>query len=167
MDHDDNVPDHFGPSNGKYYNSSELIVLERELLTNLKDQHENLAVLLESVSNRTYEDTVYRFYHRSRKVFDAAPHQTCQIVEALRGLAPAGTTLTPLFEEIVRVCTEENVFLLEFNDDWSRHTRPFIEAFFHARYFLEMAVKYGAKLDEAPSFMPSGWAAMLCLYGIR
>jgi hypothetical protein len=26
-------------------------------------------------------------------------------------------------------------------------TRPIIEAFTHARYFLEMAVKYGAELD--------------------
>jgi hypothetical protein len=46
-------------------------------------------------------------------------------------------------------------------------TRPILEAFFHARYFLEMAVKYGGRLSVAPRVMPSGWAALLSLYGLR
>lgn len=41
------------------------------------------------------------------------------------------------------------------------------EAFFHARFFLKMAVKYGEELDEAPSTLPSGWAALLYLYNLR
>ena len=45
-------------------------------------------------------------------------------------------------------------------------TRPIVEAFFHARYFVEMAVRY-ARLDEPPSLLPSGYAALLCLYGLR
>ena len=28
----------------------------------------------------------------------------------------------------------------EHNKEWSKHTGPFVEAFFHARYFLEMAL---------------------------
>jgi hypothetical protein len=30
-----------------------------------------------------------------------------------------------------------------------------------------MAVKYGHGLDEPPSCMPGGRAAVLCLYGLR
>ena len=42
-----------------------------------------------------------------------------------------------------------------------------LEAFWHADYMLRMAVRYGQELDEAPSLLPSGWAALLHLYGIR
>jgi len=42
-----------------------------------------------------------------------------------------------------------------------------LEAFFHAKYFLEMACKYGRELAEPPETLPSGWAALLCLYGMR
>ena len=42
-----------------------------------------------------------------------------------------------------------------------------LEAFWHAEYMLRMAIRYGKELDEAPSLLPSGWAALLYLYGIR
>ncbi len=47
------------------------------------------------------------------------------------------------------------------------HTRPFLEAFFHAKFFLEMAVKYGRKLEEVPEMLPSDWAAFLYFYNLR
>jgi len=46
-------------------------------------------------------------------------------------------------------------------------TRPILEAFFHARDFLEMAVRYGRRLDAPPRVLPSGWAALLELHGLR
>jgi hypothetical protein len=52
------------------------------------------------------------------------------------------------------------------NDDWPRHTRTILEAFFHARFMLEMAVRY-ADLEEPPQMLPSGWAALLYLYELR
>jgi hypothetical protein len=42
-----------------------------------------------------------------------------------------------------------------------------LEAFGHARYFLKMACKYGNELASPPNMMPSGWAALLYLYGLR
>jgi hypothetical protein len=42
-----------------------------------------------------------------------------------------------------------------------------LEAFFHARYVLEMAVKYGDDLDEPTNLLPSGWAGLLYLYNLR
>jgi hypothetical protein len=58
-------------------------------------------------------------------------------------------------------------FSYEDNQRWLEVTRPMVEAFFHARFMVEMAVKYGHELDEAPTMLPSGWAALLCLYGLR
>lgn len=50
--------------------------------------------------------------------------------------------------------------------DWTRITRAILEAFFHARFFLEMAVRY-ADLDAPHSPLPSGYAKLLYLYGLR
>jgi hypothetical protein len=41
-----------------------------------------------------------------------------------------------------------------------------LEAFFHARFFLEMAVRY-ANLPEPLSPLPSGYAALPYLHGLR
>jgi hypothetical protein len=45
-------------------------------------------------------------------------------------------------------------------------TRPILEAFFHARFFLEMAVRH-ADIEAPPQPLPSGYAALLYLFGIR
>lgn len=58
-------------------------------------------------------------------------------------------------------------FRLEDNHRWLEATRPMLEAFFHARFMVEMAVRYGRELDEPPAMMPSGWAALLSLYDLR
>lgn len=42
-----------------------------------------------------------------------------------------------------------------------------IEAFFHARYMLEMICKYAEALENPPALLPSGWAEVLCLYNLR
>jgi hypothetical protein len=49
------------------------------------------------------------------------------------------------------------------NNRWSLVTRPIVEAFVHARFFLEMAVRY-ASVDALPRPLPSGYAALLYLY---
>ncbi|MBF0548075.1 MAG: hypothetical protein HQM08_26795 [Candidatus Riflebacteria bacterium] len=59
------------------------------------------------------------------------------------------------------------VFKIENNENWLEVTRPILEAFFHARYFLEMAIRYGEKLESAPNSLPSGWAGLLYLYNLR
>ncbi|MCU1230989.1 MAG: hypothetical protein JWO97_3873 [Acidobacteria bacterium] len=53
------------------------------------------------------------------------------------------------------------------NHHWDEATRPLLEAYFHAHYFLGMAIKYGNELSELPATLPSGWAALLCLYNLR
>jgi hypothetical protein len=111
-----------------------------------------------------YEDPVYRFYHGSFKVYHLQG-QTTEIVTALQDLAPH-ISLHPWFTQIVANGAAEQ-FSMEVNQRWSQATRPILEAFFHARYFLEMVCKYGPELDEPPDSLPSGWAAVLYLYGLR
>jgi hypothetical protein len=36
------------------------------------------------------------------------------------------------------------------NARWDAATRPLLEEFFHANYFLKMAIKYGNELTEPP-----------------
>jgi hypothetical protein len=76
-------------------------------------------------------------------------------------------TFSPVFEEIYQAGASGKPFEIEHNEQWVMHTRVFLEAFFHAMCFLEMAVKYGKELRAAPSTLPSGWAALLCLYSLR
>jgi hypothetical protein len=110
------------------------------------------------------EDLVYRFYHQSFKVFRIQA-LTTSIVDALRALLPE-TPLNEWFMAIVSDGTGKK-FETNGNRNWTATTRPLLEAFFHANYFLRMAVKYGNELDEAPSPLPSGWAAFLYLYDLR
>ena len=77
-----------------------------------------------------------------------------------------GLLFHPWFLQIVKDGTDKT-FELEHNRRWLEVTRPILEAFFHARYFLEMAVRYGRDLGYPPRFLPSGWAALLNLYDLR
>lgn len=72
-----------------------------------------------------------------------------------------------MFTEIYQAGTSGKRFEIEHNQQWTVHTRVFLEAFFHAKFFLEMAVKYGKELRASPISLPSGWAALLCLYDLR
>ena len=134
------------------------------LLKAIKEQLPGLTKLLGDVSRESiYEDWVYRFYHQSFKVY-YAQETTRQIVTALENLSPQ--PLNPWFRQLVAEGTG-NLFDNEHNSRWLEVTRPILEAFFHAKFFLEMAVKYGNELQMAPAILPSGWAALLYLYGLR
>ncbi len=137
---------------------------ELELLGNLKARLQDLRKILEeSNSHWGYEDPVYRFYHHSFKVF-ALQNQTEKIVSALRLLVPT-RPLNARFLQIVGEGTGKK-FSTGMNAAWDHHTRPILEAFFHARFFLEMAVRY-ADLPGPSNSLPSGWAALLYLYDLR
>lgn len=134
------------------------------LLANIKASLPALEKILKECSEFYYEDGVYRFYHQSFKAL-FLQERTQQMVEALRALLP-GRELNPWFCQIIQEGTEKR-FKLEDNQNWLQVTRPIIEAFFHAKYFLEMVIRYGKTLDDPPNFLPSGWAAVLYLYGLR
>lgn len=135
------------------------------LLRSIKDSLDSLEALLDKARGHwEYEDAVYRFYHRSFKVY-SVQRTTEAIVAALQALRP-GQPLNLDFMAIVRAGTGKR-FSAEVNRIWDASTRPLLEAFFHARFFLEMIVKYGRTLEKPPEVLPSGWAAVLYLYNLR
>jgi hypothetical protein len=137
---------------------------EAALVARLRERRSALSDLLAAYSDHwRYEDCVYRFYHQSFKVY-AIQQQTEAIVAALGDLAP-GRPLNEWFVQIMKAGTGQQ-FELEHNARWLEVTRPMLEAFFHARFFLEMAVRYST-LDGPPRPLPSGYAALLYLFGLR
>ncbi len=139
--------------------------LVQELFKNLKAHLPDLEKLLEEVDGMWgLEDGVYRLYHGSFKVY-YLQDVIRNIVNALQGLLP-GRPLNAWFQQIVNEGTAKQ-FQPEDNRNWLAATRPIVEACFHARYFLESAVRYGKRLDAPPNSLPSGWAAVLYLYDLR
>ncbi len=135
------------------------------LFKNLKEQLPELENLLAQCSNHWgYEDPIYRFYHHSFKVY-SLQEETLRIVKTLQALAPQ-LQLNEQFIRIIEAGTGK-VFKNSDNRRWDTITRPILEAFFHARFFLEIAVKYGHELQAPPNSLPSGWAALLYLYNLR
>lgn len=138
----------------------------RELLSNLKRDRDQLGAILDRASGEWgYEDFIYRFWHQSFKVYYLQGH-TVAMVDALRAVSPDDRRLHPWFEEIIRAGTGRH-FEREHNRRWLEVTRPILEAFWHSRFFVEMAVKYSQELDEPPNLLASGWAALLYLYELR
>jgi len=137
---------------------------EAALLKNLHlHQVELKALLKKSKDHWGFEDPVYRFYHQSFNVY-GLQEQTRAIVSMLERLAP-DRPLNPWFLQIVEAGTGKQ-FTPEDNKAWTDVTRPILEAFFHAKFFLEMAVRY-ACMVVPPRILPSGYAALLYLYGLR
>jgi hypothetical protein len=138
---------------------------ELSLIQNIHARLPELEAMMEACKDMWgYEDSVYRFYHQSFKVFHLQG-LTLRIVESLRQLLPA-RELNPWFVEIVNEGTGKQ-FSRDDNKHWLQSTRPIVEAFFHAHYFLEMICKYGKTIEEPPNSLPSGWAAVLYLYNMR
>lgn len=135
-----------------------------QLLQNIKREYSQLRKLLSEVNSHWYyEDYIYRFYHGSFKVY-GLQYVTRKIAESLRKVAPEEFIFCSSFQDLMKKGAGNKQWKQSHNSNWERHTRIFLEAFFHAKYFLEMAVKYGKELDRAPTSMPSGWAALLSLY---
>jgi hypothetical protein len=138
---------------------------EAVLLKNIKRDLTALTRLSEKAeSHWGSEDLVYRFYHQSFKVF-AIQSLTTTIVDALHALLPEAA-LDERFTTIISEGTGKQ-FSYDMNAQWSATTRPLLEAFFHVNYFLKMIIKYGHELNEPPQMLPSGWAAVLCLFNLR
>jgi hypothetical protein len=138
---------------------------ESLFFTKIVENQPKLEAMLEQVNQKwAYEDRVYRFYRQSFKVY-GLQQDTVAIVEMLQSLAPH----LPMNASFIQIITEGTgkEFRLEDNERWLECTRPILEAFFHARYFLEMICKYGKQLKEPPTIMPSGWAAVLYLFNLR
>jgi len=137
-----------------------------QLLASIKAALPDLEELAKSCEH-TDEDGIYRFYHESFKVYAGLQSSTREIADKLRALAPdPAKPLDSYFEEIVAEGTGKT-WKHSHNGAWTKHTRPLVEAYFHARWFLDMAIAFGHEYERPPALMDSGWAAVLSLYGLR
>lgn len=139
----------------------------KQALPELRDLKRICSDLPDETDESQGEDGLYRFYHQSYKVY-WLQDLTLMIVKRLRKLNPAGPDfkLDDFFEQIIREGTGHH-FDVSHNEDWPRHTRPIVEAFFHARWILEMTIKYGKALEVPPPILPTGWAAVLTVFHLR
>jgi len=131
---------------------------ECALLKAMREAHADLKELLKKMeSHWEYEDLVYRFYHHSYKAQFAADLGN-EVFDRLLSLVPWGHRECPVFVRRLRARCRR---------PWTmRRSRADIELMLHARYFLEMAVRYGRRYKRGPNPMPSGYAALMCLYGL-
>jgi len=139
---------------------------DRKLLTAIKTNLSELKELLHKVESHS-EDLWYRYYHQSFKVY-MIQSETNAIVEMLKSLIP-DHDLNEWFLNIIKDGTGKK-FEYSHNKDWHNHTRPMLEAFSHAVYFLKQAIAHADEEipDEGEMFcMSSGWAALLYFYNKR
>jgi len=145
--------------------AEERLARDQHLLDILKRELPRLEDLLARMRD-WYIDRMYRFYYQSFKVYDMQGF-TVEAVELLRSIGnEVGQPLAERFETIVADGIGKT-FEFEHNRDWLRHTRPIVEAYWHAMYFVEMMVLCARTMDRAESVLRSEWAAVLILYGMR
>ena len=138
--------------------------LESLLLVRIQQQKPELDAMLQEMSEHwTYEDPFYRFYHQSFKVY-GIQQTTTRAVALMQKLLPE-QELNPAFMRIIGEGTGKR-FEPSHNDNWEKHTRPLLEAFMHAKFMIEMAVRY-SNMSEPPRPLPSGYAAILYLFDLR
>jgi hypothetical protein len=110
------------------------------------------------------EDMVYRYYHQSYKVYGIQT-DTEAMVNILQEVDHP-RALNSEFLAIIQAGTGKK-FRASHNRRWNTHTLPQLQAFWHAKYFLEQMIKYGKGLDTALNCLPSGWDSVLYLYNLR
>lgn len=139
---------------------------QEQLLQNIKAKLPELEKLLEDVTGHWSEiDCIYRFYHHSFKVY-WIQDLTVKITKALKALAPEDITFNEDYERIYKEGTKKS-FNQEHNYDWHKFTKPLLEAYFHAKYFLTCCIKCGKEMEHDEHCMPSHWASTLYFYNLR
>ncbi len=124
---------------------------------------EELARTLEE----TEEDGVYRFYHRSCKVY----YLQDPVKEAFAVIKEIGGEADPPHFDYARIVEAGTVHDFQgerTNANWDVETKPILEAFWHTKYFIKMMVKYATELEtvEMPP-LDYGMAAVLYLFELR
>lgn len=144
---------------------SEKMDSNEELLKSIKERMPVLKELWDDMEKaRAYEEGIYRYYHGSFKVYRMQEWTKKIVDELIKVKEPV--RMLEMFQSIY--CKGVNKeFVLDHNSRWEYETSPIVTAFLHARYFLEMIVKYGDELSKAPNMLPTGWASVLYFYGCR
>ncbi len=154
-----------------YPSYKEIPELNARLLRNIKQSLHEFKKLQEDINSHWgCEDGIYRLYHQSYKVYGLQSY-TERVVKLLDQVDPkqkqAGVhDYHRTFQEIIKEGTG-HAFAHDHNSEWTKRARPIAEAFLHCKYLVDMIVKYGEELKDAPNMLPSGWAAVLSVFRIR
>lgn len=149
-----------------------------KLLRAIKDHLDELGALKGEVEGHWGAvDMFYRFYHQSFKVYRIQTH-TMDMV-SIFGKIRAAVDWEPkperwhtperLDKDFLQIVSEGTgkQFDMSHNKEWGKHTRPMLEAYFHAKMFLDMMIACGHRMEEASSLLDSDWASVLYLYKMR
>lgn len=139
--------------------------LADELLASTRGALPDLEVLLDRIlEDWNHWDGIYRFYHRSFKVYQLQ-ELTLQIRDALQVLMP-DLTMNRFFLQILEAGTGRE-FQDSDNDSWVESTLPVVTAYLNAKVWLETAVRCGRAYDHVDQLMPSDLALLLNLFILR
>jgi hypothetical protein len=109
-------------------------------------------------ARRDEEEGFYWFYHQSWKVFEYLQPATRKGYELILRVGARIDEPNEWYQRIYKEGTRYE-FNQSANEHWLETTHPILEAFWHTRYFIQMMVRYGKKLQSAPQCLPTGWAA--------
>jgi len=139
--------------------------LAGQLLDNIKTHREKIANVL-AWFRKEEPDLVYRFYHQSFKVF-IMTSLVNSADELFKSLSPDSRELDPWYVQITSTALSRKFEDSETNENWFEVTTPVLLAFWNSKYMLERMLVAADELAEPPTILPSGWAAVLYLYGLR
>lgn len=134
------------------------------LLSAIKQHLPEIKKLAEYLHGPTATDRLYRYFHHSLKVY-ALQEMTEKAVELLQSVAPS-LPLAPLLTIPVARGTGMK-FDMSHNASWTWRALWITQAFLLVREVVDQVVASGETLSEAPSSLPSEWALVLEVYGIR
>jgi hypothetical protein len=121
---------------------------------------------LQRQMNEAEDEGVYYYYHSDPRTY-GLQYFSAQACTLFRQIASHDEgNLTLLFEVIMNEGTNRPLNLVQ-SRVWIQDAAPVITAYYHAKYFLNRHVRYRRELTSSPDVLPLGWAAILCLYGLR
>jgi hypothetical protein len=147
------------------YETENLRLTHDALLERIKKHLPELEVLQKQM-DEVEEAGVYWYYHSDPHTY-GLQHFTERAASLFRRIASQGDgNLALLFEVIVMEGTHRPPDLVQ-SRVWIQDAGPVVCAYYHAKYFIKQHIRYGKELEQSPDTLPPGWAALLCLYGLR
>jgi len=127
-----------------------MIEKEKELLKNIKGDLRNLESMIKTAKD-VEEEGFYRFYDGSYKA-TLIKYSTDDFLRALKRISPNSENhFSDEFNYIIKqqekVDTSKTIRIIK---NPQQEFLPLFTAYSHAKYFIEMAIKYGRTLEEPP-----------------
>jgi hypothetical protein len=136
------------------------------ILAAARKREKEIAEILEKCGPQN-PDMFYRFYHHSLKAY-WIQDKTKSMMKILTEVGQEAN-ITEWNQDFLAILKrgQGKTFKFSHNRKWRQHARPLLEAFFHTREMLACLHLATKEVTQGTNSLPSGWAAVLYLYGIR